>query len=408
MGPHVLHLVSHPDHIRHVLHDNHANYQKGVGLAQAKRWLGEGLVTSEGDVWSRQRRLMQPAFQRQRLAPFSSVVTDATARMLDHWRGSADRGESINVASQMMRLTLGVIARMMFSTDVTNPDQVGAAFTTALAEAMERMTALVALPDWLPVPGKLRFKRALGTLDSVVSKIIREHRDGSRTDHNLISMLMAEREETQRGFDDQELRDQVLTMLLAGHETTASSLAWTLYLLDRHPEAGARVRAEVDRVLAGRTPAYDDIPRLVWTRMVYEEALRLYPPVWLIPRRALSTDEVGGYHIPTGSDVLISPYVIHRRPDYWVEPEAFDPERFSAAESAGRLRFSYLPFGAGPRACIGSSLAIMEALLILAMITQQYRLRLVPGHPVVPEPLLTLRFRHGLAMLPVRIDAGFQ
>jgi cytochrome P450 len=403
MGSRVMHFVNCPESIRYVLQDNHENYQKGVGLVQAKRWLGDGLLTSEGEVWSRQRQLIQPAFQRQRLNKFASVVTDATSPMLERWSAYAEQGQSIDAISQMMELTLDIITRIMFGTSIANAGEVGAAFTTALQDAMDRMTAVMILPDWLPFPGKMRFKRALRTLNKIVDEIIRSQRDGGRADKNLLSTLSSERQATEGGFGDRELRDQVMTILFTGHETTANSLAWTFYLMSNNPWAWQRVRAEVDRVLDGRLPTHDDLPELVWTRMVLEESLRLYPPVWLIPRRAVAADEIAGYHIPAGSDVLISPYVLHRDLRYWDQPDAFNPERFSLTPPGGRPQYTYLPFGAGPRACVGSSLAMMETLLILAMVAQRYRLQLAPGSKVVCEPLLTLRFRHGLTMTPISL-----
>jgi cytochrome P450 len=401
VGCRVLHLVSHPDYVQYVLQDNQNNYRKGVGLIQAKRWLGEGLVTSEGAVWRRQRRLIQPAFQRQHLNNFVSVVTEATSLMLERWQEGARQGRKVEVASQMMRLTLEVITQVLCSTSLTNSGDIGAAFTLALQDAMDRMTALIILPDWLPFPGKLRFRRALQTLNTTADEIIRIHRDGGGAYKDLISMLSFKNKETQEGFGDQELRDQIITMLIAGHETTASAIAWTFYLLSRHPWAWQRLREEVDQVLGGRLPTQTDLPKLVWARILFEESLRLYPPVWLIPRRAISADEVGGYHIPAGSDVLISPYVLHRHPKYWERPDVFAPERFSATQAEKRHRYIYLPFGAGPRACVASAFAKMEALVILTMVTQRYRLDLVPSFKVVPEPLLTLRFRNGLQMTAV-------
>jgi cytochrome P450 len=401
MGFRVLHLVSHPDYVRYVLQDNQKNYRKGVGLVQAKKWLGEGLVTSEGEAWARQRRLIQPAFQRQRLTSLASVVTEATSAMLERWHVCVKQSPNVEVTSQMMRLTLEVITRVMFNTDVTNAGEIGAAFTTALKDTMDRMTAVIIMPDWLPFPGKLRFKRALQTLNVTVDDIIRKHREEGSAHKDLLSMLFSGNQDAQGNFGDRELRDQIITMLLAGHETTANSIAWTFYLLSRHPWAWQRLRDEVDQVLGGRVPTHEDLPELVWTRMLFEESLRLYPPVWLIPRRAVTSDEVGGYHIPAGSDVLISPYVLHRHPKYWERPDVFAPERFSAEQLEKRHRYLYLPFGAGPRACVASSFASMEALLILVMVTQRYRLELVPGFAVVPEPLLTLRFRHGLSMTAV-------
>ncbi len=394
----VLHLVSQPDAIRHALQDNADNYVKGVGLAQAKLWLGEGLVTSEGETWARQRKLIQPSFHRQRLEGFAPVVTQATAAMLARWRSSAAAGSPVNVATEMMRLTLTVIARIMFSADLSESNDVGAAFSAALRDAMDRMVAVVALPDWLPFPGKRRFRSAVRVLDGIVTRIIREHRQAQTSDRDLLATLIDARDSSVAGFEDGELRDQVMTILLAGHETTASSIAWTLYLLDRNPEALAGVVAEVERVVGDGVPTHDVLARLQWTRMVYEEALRLYPPVWLIPRRSVAADQLAGYDVPARSDVLVSPWVLHRNPEYWDEPEAFRPERFTPERVARRPRYAYLPFGAGPRVCVGSALATMEALLIITMVVQHYRMRLVPDHPVVADPLLTLRFRHGLPM----------
>jgi len=259
----------------------------------------------------------------------------------------------------------------------------------------------VALPEWVPFPGRKRFRDALKTLDGVVYEIIQAHRRGDGAYDDLVSRLLSERDENDKGFEDSEIRDQVMTILLAGHETTASSIAWTFHLLGQHPEAFARMQDELDQVLEGRVPTHEDTARLVWTRMVFEESLRLYPPVWLIPRRAIGEDQVGGYTIPPESDMLICPYVMHRHPAYWTDPDVFDPERFAAGRVNDRVRHSYLPFGAGQRACVGKALAMMEALLILAMIGQNFRLEPAPGHPVIPEPLLTLRFRHGIPMRPV-------
>jgi cytochrome P450 len=403
MGKNALYLVNDPDGIRHVLQDNHQNYRKGVGLTQAKRWLGEGLVTSEGEVWSRQHHLIQPAFQRHRLTEFGPVVTNATSTMLKLWSGYAARGQRINVGSQMMQLTLGIITRILFGTDINNAGDVGVAFSAALQDAMNRMTAIMILPDWLPIPGKLRFKRALQTLNNIVDEIIRKHRAGEGRPKSLLSDLLAEKLEAHSGFGDRELRDQVMTLLLAGHETTSNSLAWTFYLMSHNPQAWRRVRNEVDQVLGGRMPTHDDLAQLIWTRMVLEESLRLYPPVWLIPRQAVADDEISGYLVASGSHVLISPYILHRHLLHWTEPEMFNPERFSPTKPAKRHQYTYLPFGAGPRACIGSSLAMMEALLILAMVAQKYRLQLATGSRVVPEPLLTLRFRKGLMMIPISV-----
>jgi cytochrome P450 len=404
MGFKVLHLVSHPDCIRYVLEENHANYRKGVGVAQAKRWLGNGLVTSEGAAWARQRRLIQPIFNRNHAARFGVAVAEATSKMLEQWHSPAVGGRSLDVASHMMQLTLAIITRVVFDTVVSDAREVGNAFTVLLRDAMERMTATALLPWWVPLPGRTRFDAALATLHATVDHIIRERRargDADSAGSALLSMLLAERETGAGGLSDLEIRDQVMTILLAGHETTASALAWTFHLLGIHPWAWDQVRDEVERVLSGRAPTPVDLPRLVWTRKVLEESLRLYPPVWLIPRQAIRADVIAGYRIPAGSEVLISPYVVHRHPSYWDQPDDFAPDRGGPDKAPTRSPYTFIPFGVGPRACVGSVFAMTEALMVIAMVAQRYRLVPVPGFPVEPEPLLTLRFRRGLLMSPV-------
>jgi enediyne biosynthesis protein E7 len=400
MGRRVLHLVSGASEVRHVLVDNAANYTKGVGLAEARRWLGNGLVTSEGTTWARQRRLMQPAFHRHRTVDFARLVTTAAAGMLLRWR-AAPSDQAVNVADEFMGITLDVIARAMFRTAIDDDPAVRRAFTTALHDAMARMTEFVPVPTWLPTPGNVRFVRAIKTLSHIVDSILERHaHDGSGTP-DLLSMFAPNGESGEVGFSRQEIRDQIMTILLAGHETTAHSIAWTCYLLAQHPTVQEEVAAELATVLDGRTPSQVDLEKVPRLKMVYEEALRLYPPVWLIPRRAQAADTLGGYEVPPDSDVLISPWVIHRDPAHWENPDAFDPNRFDPSCVAARRPYVYLPFGAGPRACIGITLAMMEGLLVLAMVLQQYRLQLAPTPPVVPDPTLTLRFRHGLPLLLV-------
>lgn len=402
MGARVLHLVSNPDGIRYVLNENHANYRKGVGLAEARTWLGDGLVTSEGRVWARHRRLMQPAFNPKRVRAFGPLVVDATSDLVAQWRSAAAERRAVDVASDLTQLTLNIITRAMFNTRLEDVEKVGAAFSTALHDAMSRMTAVVLLPDWIPFPGKLRFRRAVRTLKEIVHDVVRKHRKGTIEKDNLVSILLSEEDGRGDSLSDKEVHDEVMTILLAGHETTASSLAWTFFLLAQNPWAWRRLRDEVEEVLAEKTPEPGDLPKLSWMGMVFKESLRLYPPVWMIPRRAISDDEICGFHVPADSDVLISPYVLHRDPRRWEQPEAFSPGRFSE-EGTHIQPESYLPFGRGPRACIGSAFATMEALLILVMCVQNFRLELSPSARVVPEPLLTLRFRYGLEMNPVEL-----
>jgi cytochrome P450 len=300
----------------------------------------------------------------------------------------------------MMRLTLGMAGKTLFSMDLSNEaDEVGRAAATVIQYANDRFTRLLPLPTNIPTPHNRRFWKALRTLDTVVQGIIDVRRREEKDAGDLLSMLLLARdEETGEGMNDQQLRDEVRAFILAGHETTAAALAWTWYLLAQHPHIEHRLHTELVTVLDGRSPTFEDLPKLTYTKMVLEESMRLYPPGWGFERRAVADDEIGGYHIPADSLVLISPYVTHRHSAFWEDPERFDPERFTPEPLAGRPRYTYFPFGGGPRQCIGNEFAIVQCQLIIAMVAQTYRLRLVPGHPVEPEPSVTLRPRHGLLM----------
>ena len=393
-------FLAHPEHIKHVLQDNARNYVKGIVIAKMKVVIGEGLFTSEGDFWRRQRRLSQPAFHRDRLAGFATAMTETTAAMLDRWASRARSGAPFDVAADMSALTLGIVGRALFSRVLdTEADEVGAAQTEALAIVNERAIRFLPPPTWWPSRTNRRLRRAIAVLDRVVYDIIEARRRTGEQPGDLLAMLLLARdEETGAGMTDRQLRDEVMTFLLAGHETTAVALTWTWYLLDRNPDVAERLRGEVGAAIGTRTPTLEDLPRLRYVRMVVEEAMRLYPPVWGFMRQALGEDRVGGYRIPKHSVVTISPYVTHRHPAFWDDPERFDPERFRPERSNGRPRFAYLPFSGGPRLCIGNEFALMEAQLVVAMTVQRYRLHLVPGTRVEPESRLTLRPRGGLPM----------
>jgi cytochrome P450 len=393
-----VHVVRHPDAIKHVLQENHANYVKGWGLQKMKVFLGEGLLTSEGEHWRRQRKLAQPAFHRPRLAELVTTMTDSAGAMLERWRGRV--GTSFDVAQEMMRLTLDIAAKTLFSVDVDrDAGRVGKAATIALEEANRRIYSPVDLPLSVPTPRNVRFREAAAVLDSVVYGIIEQRRRSNEPGSDLLSMLLEARdEETGEAMSDRELRDEVMTLLLAGHETTANALAWTLYLLSKNPGERRKLEAEVDRALDGHAPTFAEVPALAYARMVLEESMRLYPPAWIFGRMAKGEDEVGGYRIPAGSLVIISPFVTHRYPAFWPNPEGFDPERFSPEASAGRHKYAYIPFGGGPRICIGNHFAMLEAQVVLAMIAQSFRLELVPGAIVEPFPMVTLRPRPNLPM----------
>ncbi len=402
MGPRLAHLVSRPEWVRYVLATHHQDYPKSVLYQRLEPVLGKGLLTSEGEFWRRQRRIADPAFHLERIGGFAATMTDATAAMLDRWEAAAASGLPFDLAPEMGRLTMSIAARTMFGADVSDASSsVGRALNVAIHHAMRQIQALFPLPETLPTRDNLRLRRAIRTLDAVVYRMIAERRRHTAPTDDLLSMLIEARDpETGATMSDQQLRDEVMTLFLAGHETTANALAWTFYLLGKAPAADRRLAAELDEVLGGRVPTLADVPRLGYTTMVIQEAMRLYPPAWVVSRMARRDDVIGGYQIPAGSTVVISQYVVHRHPDYWEQPEGFDPDRF-----AGRPPAAYFPFGAGPRVCIGSNFAMLEAKLVLAMVAQRYRVDLVPGHVVEPEPLVTLRPRYGV-MVTLRRRTG--
>ena len=398
-----VYLFHHPDAVKHVLQDNNQNYVKGEVIGRVKVLIGEGLFTSEGDLWRRQRRLAQPAFHRERIAGFADTMVRRTAERLARWEPAVRRGEPIEVASEMNALTLTLVVETLFGRDLSGEAaDAGRALRVALEGTAHRAMTYVVPPMWVPTARNRALRAAVRTLDALVYNII----DGRRLAHapgdDLLGMLMSARDEgTGEGMSRGQLRDEVMTFLLAGHETTAVALAWTWYLLARHPEIAEQARAETLAVLGDRDPTLDDLPRLPLARMVVEEAMRLYPPVWGIGRQAVAADRIGGYDVPAGALVNLSPWVTHRHPAFWPEPDRFDPERFRPGVERTRPRFAYFPFSGGPRLCIGESFALLEAQLVVAMMLRRYRLALVDDRPIVPEPTLTIRPRGGL---PMRVE----
>ncbi|MEX0786183.1 MAG: cytochrome P450 [Dehalococcoidia bacterium] len=397
-------LIAHPDHIKHVLQENPQNYHKGFLYEFLKPVVGEGLLTSEDEFWKRQRRIAQPAFHRKVLASLASAMTDETADMVERWREPAAAGKPIDVLAELMALTLEIVSRTMLSTDVAEEtDAVRDSVVVLREHVAYRAFHVFTLPERVPTARNRRFHRALSTVDGIVYRMIDERRRDASEANDLLSTLLAARdEETGEGMTDKQLRDEVITVFLAGHETTANALSWALYLLSQHPDVEERLAGEVDAALAGRVPTLEDLHSLPYTRMVIEEALRLYPPAYAFARRAMGDDEIGGYRIPKDATVLLSPWVTHRHPEFWDQPERFDPERFTPERSAQRPRYAYFPFGGGPRQCIGNEFALMEAQLVLAMVAQAFRVRLLPGHAVIPEPAITLR---PLGSLPMTLTA---
>ncbi|WBB80697.1 cytochrome P450 [Micromonospora sp. WMMD882] len=404
--PKPFYFFNHPDHAKHVLADNSQNYHKGIGQVHARRALGDGLLTSEGELWRRQRRTMQPVFQARRIAGQAAAVAEEAAGFVDRLRRTPP-GQPVDVVHELTALTLGVLGRTLLDADLGEFQSIGGSFEAMQDQAMFELATMSAVPMWVPLPKQLRFRRARRDLQRIVDHLVADRvaRDGAGTgrDDALSRLILSTREDPDPGHGRQRMRDELVTLLLAGHETTASTLGWALYLVDRHPEVAERLHAEAVEVLGDRLPTYEDLPRLRYTNMVIEETMRLYPPVWMLSRKAQGADRVGGYDVPAGADVLICSYTLHRHPAFWSDPERFDPERFDPATPNERPRYAYLPFGAGPRFCVGNHLGLLEATFVLALIARDLRLSLTPGHRVVPEPMLSLRVRGGL---PMRVEAA--
>ncbi len=397
--------VNHPEGVRRVLQENNRNYGKGaLTLGIFKPVVGEGLLTSEGGLWLRQRRLMQPVFHRRSVAAFGALMTDETLAMLERWRPAMENGTTLDVPVEMARLTLDIATGALFHAHVgEEPEVIARAVNTLVEDLGYRFEVPFYPPPGVPTPRNRRLRAALRTLDRSVYSIIAERRRGGGGGDDLLALLMGARdEETGEAMDDRQLRDEVITLFLAGHETTANALSWAFYLLAAHPDAEGRLRDELEEVLGEdggrRPPTLEDLPKLTYTKMVVDETLRLYPPAWITNRQTIADDEILGHRIPAGAYVMLSPYVLHRHPDYWERPDEFDPERFTPERSAGRPRFAYFPFGGGPRQCIGQSMALVEAQLVLATVLGRCRLRLFSDRPVEAEALATLRPRDGLPM----------
>ncbi len=401
-------LLAHPDHVKHVFQDNHRNYNKQTrGFQVLRTFLANGLLTSEGAYWRRQRRIAQPAFHRARIAAFGTTMTRATDDMLDRWHAKDDASEMLDISAEMMRLTLRIVSETLFSTNVCREaDQVGAALVVARERARDAIYRVVVFPPGISTPRNRRVRQALRTLDTIVYRLIEQRRRSADDAGDLLSMLMHARdEETGESMTDQQLRDEVMTILLAGHETTAVALFWTWYLLSKYPDAARKLRSELKGVLGGRTPTVEDLPKLQFTEQVIKESMRLYPPAWIISRCAIDDDEVGGYRIPGGSFMFLSPYMTHRHPAFWDNPEGFDPDRFEPGRLDSRPPFAYFPFGGGPRQCIGNGFAIMELQLVVATMAQRVRLDLMPGLRIELAPVITLR-PQGQMLMTVRTVDG--
>jgi cytochrome P450 len=398
MGPNHMYLVSHPNAVKHILQDNNKNYVKGY--EKAKGLFGDGLLTADGDKWLRQRRLMSPAFNRSAINPLLSMMVAATEEKMAEWRSRPNPQEPLDMASEMMLLTQTIILRTMFSTDIgDHAEQAAEAFTTALEHLNATMMVPFEFVQKLPTRANIRFKHAIQYLDDLIYGLIEERRRSGLSHQDLLGMLMSARDEdTGKGMSDQQMRDEIFTIFLAGHETTASLLGWTLFLLGQNPDVEARLRFEQQEVLGGQTPDHENLRKMDYTRKVLEEALRMYPPAWMFARQAVREDVVDGYALPAGASIMLSPYVTHHLPEFWEDPDRFDPERFTMDRMENRPRFAYFPFGGGPRLCIGNNFALMEAPLLLTMIMQNFQLELIKDQVFELKPVATLRPQPALWM----------
>jgi len=399
-GPVRVLLIYHPDAIEEVLVTRSRDFVKSPGVRVLRPLLGEGLLRSEGSVWLRQRRLVQPAFHRQRLADYGEIMTAYTERRLVDWKDC----QVVDVHAEMMALTLEIVAKTLFDADVSNQTgSVGHAANVLSEHFGARLRSFRLLPHWVPTPANLRSAQAIRRLDQVIYGMIATRRSSGEDRGDLLSILLhAQDADDGTGMTDRQVRDEAMTLFMAGHETTAVALSWTWYLLGQHPQVEARVAEEVRAVLGGRAPAMADLPNLTYTARVVTESMRLYSPVYVMGRQAARPTEVAGYPVARNVVVVMPTWIVHRDARWFDEPEAFRPERWADERARPLPRFAYFPFGGGPRQCIGNAFAMMEAVLVLATIAQRCRLTLLPGQRVTPTPYVTLRPEPGIRMVVAR------
>jgi len=390
-------VINHPDLIREVLVTQHKNFTKGRGLERVKRFLGEGLLTSEGELHLRQRRMIQPAFHQRVMAGFAEVMTTLAGRTGEQWRD----GQAIDASEDMMRLTLAIVGQALFGARFeSDATEIGAALTATMHAFPLMMLPFADVIERLPLPAIRRMKAARARLDGIIYALIDARRASGEDRDDLLSMLISAQDEENAAtrMSDQQVRDEAMTLFLAGHETTANALSWTWYLLSQNAGVERQFHEEIDRVLNGRPPTLADLPALVFAGKVIRESMRLYPPAWVLGRRAIAACELGAYTVPARAIIFMSQYVMHRDARFFPEPQRFHPDRWTPVFTASLPKYAYFPFGGGPRQCIGEGFAWMEAILVLATIGRHWTLRLAPGCTPVPQPLVTLRIKGGLPM----------
>jgi len=390
-----IYLVNDPELIREVLVTNHKNFLKGRGLERVKRMLGNGLLTNEGQDHLRQRRMIQPAFHRERIAAFAQQMSAEAERMMAEWKD----GQEVDIAREMGRLTLRIVGKTLFGSDVEDiADEVSNSLTALMESFYLLMLPFPGLIEKLPIPRVRRMMAGRKRLDEIIYGLIHARRKAGAHGDDLLSMLLQAQdvEGDGGGMTDEQVRDEAMTIFLAGHETTANAMAWTWYLLAQHPDVERTLHEEVSRVINGRLPSAADYPLLVQTEKIVSESMRLYPPAWLVARRAIAEQKLGGYTLPAGTLVMMSQWVTHRDPRFFPDPLKFDPERWTPEFKTALPKYAYYPFGGGPRLCIGEGFAWMETVLLTAAISRKWRMELLPGQAIEPEPVVTLRPRNGI------------
>jgi cytochrome P450 len=390
-----IYFLNHPDMIEELLVAQARKFGRGRVLKANQRLFGKGLLTSEGDFWLRQRRLAQPAFHRARIACYAEAMVQYAQKLTATWK----HGEERDIHVEMMGLTLQIVGKTLFGVEVTREVEEVEHSLQALMELNSDFRRLLLVPGWLPTLTNIRAELAIRRLDRMIYRIIREGRNSGEDRGDLLSLLLRAQDDDGSHMSDVQLRDEALTIFLAGHETTAVALSWTWWLLDQHPEIEAKLHAELNLILHGRTPTLEDLPSLRYTEHLITESMRLYPPAWGMARLALEDTELAGYRVAKGSGVTVAQWAVHRDPRWYQEPLAFRPERWEGDLAKRIPRFAYFPFGGGPRQCIGNAFALMEITLVLATIAQQFRFRIVPQHPVVPIASITLRPRYGIRVV---------
>jgi cytochrome P450 len=395
-----MYFVNHPDYVRRVLSPSYEHFSKDIiDYRVLSRIMGNGLVSNDGAHWVKQRKLMQPMFASRTVNSFDVPINSLTTTMLDSWDKRLADGP-IWIGQQMGRLTFQIVGATLFGSDI---DQ----YADEIAEILEVVNlqtqdirALLTLYSWLPTPYNLKWRKAKRRLDEIVYAIITARRRSGDQDNDILDRLIGARDAgTNEEMDEEQVRDEVVTLMLAGHETSSMALAWTLYLLAQHPEIADRLAEALDQTLAGRPAGHKDLNSVPYLKQVVQESMRIYPPVWAVGRRSQQAEVFGDYEIPAQSYIAIVPYALHRHPEFWPDPERFDPDRFQPNPSESRHSYCYLPFAAGPRACIGLGMAMLEIQLVLAQIVQRYRIKLVPGHPVEVQGMVTLKQRYGLPLI---------